>query len=136
MVANTLIGNWDRSMGAGANNSSSLAKYCHEKGFAHSFQSFNTTYKDTGLWGIYFVTDALNQDNMVFNISHEWMILCYGRRIPQNEMEARIDAVDAQLVRDTCFKYIYDRCPAVAAVGPIENLPDYNSIRSSMYWLR
>jgi len=24
----------------------------------------------------------------------------------------------------------------VAAVGPVENLPDYNRIRSSMYWLR
>merc|ERR1711983_455366 len=175
MVANTLIGNWDRSMGGGANNSSRLAHYCAEKSFCHSFQSLNTCYKDTGLWGIYFVTDALNQTNMVFNIQNEWMrictsitefevnraknllktnmllqldgttpicedigrqMLCYGRRIPQHELEARIDAVDAQLVKDTCYKYIYDRCPAVAAVGPVENLPDYNRIRSGMYWLR
>ena len=70
MVANTLIGNWDRSMGGGANNSSRLAHYCAEKGFCHSFQSFNTCYKDTGLWGIYFVTDSMNQDNMVFNIQN------------------------------------------------------------------
>eukprot|EP00088_Acartia_fossae_P051613 TRINITY_DN579_c0_g1_i5.p1 TRINITY_DN579_c0_g1~~TRINITY_DN579_c0_g1_i5.p1 ORF type:complete len:483 (+),score=165.08 TRINITY_DN579_c0_g1_i5:35-1483(+) len=175
MVANTLIGNWDRSMGGGANNSSPLAKYSHELGCAHSFQSFNTCYKDTGLWGIYFVTDALNQQEMVFQISQEWMrlcttvtdfevdraknllktnmllqldgttpicedigrqMLCYGRRMPQHELEARIDAVDAQLVKDTCYKYIYDRCPVVAAVGPIENLPDYNLVRSSLYWLR
>jgi len=175
MVANTLIGNWDRSMGGGANNSSRLAHYCAEKGFCHSFQSFNTCYKDTGLWGIYFVTDSLNQENMVYNIQNEWMricttitdfevnraknllktnmllqldgttpicedigrqMLCYGRRIPQHELEARIEAVDAQLVKDTCYKYIYDRCPAVAAVGPIENLPDYNIIRNGMYWLR
>merc|ERR1719290_696628 len=175
MVANTLIGNWDRSMGGGANNSSPLASYCADKGFAHSFQSFNTCYKDTGLWGIYFVTDALNQADMVFNIQNEWMrlatsvtdfevnraknllktnmllqldgttpicedigrqMLCYGRRMPQHELEARIDAVDATLVKDTCYKYIYDRCPVIAAVGPIENLPDYNRIRSHMYWLR
>jgi len=175
MVANTLIGNWDRSMGGGANNSSPLASYCAEKGFAHSFQSFNTCYKDTGLWGIYFVTDAMNQENMVYNIQNEWMrlatgvtdfevnraknllktnmllqldgttpicedigrqMLCYGRRMPQHELEARIDAVDAQLVKDTCYKYIYDRCPAIAAVGPVENLPDYNRIRAGMYWLR
>merc|ERR1712142_1101322 len=136
MVANTLIGNWDRSMGGGANNSSRLAHYCAEKGFCHSFQSFNTCYKDTGLWGIYFVTDAMNQENMVYNIQNEWMricttitdfevnraknllktnmllqldgttpicedigrqMLCYGRRMPQHELEARIDAVDAQL---------------------------------------
>lgn len=56
--------------------------------------------------------------------------------MPQHELEARIDAVDAQLVKDTCYKYIYDRCPVVAAIGPIENLPDYNIIRSSLYWLR
>ena len=30
-------------------------------------------------------------------------------RIPQHELEARIDAVDATLVKDTCYKYIYDR---------------------------
>jgi hypothetical protein len=29
--------------------------------------------------------------------------------MPQHELEARIDAVDARLVRDTCYKYIYDR---------------------------
>jgi len=175
MVANTLIGNWDRSMGGGANNSSPLAKYAHEQGLAHSFQSFNTCYKDTGLWGIYFVTDSLHQEDMIFHISQEWMrlctsvtdfevdraknllktnmllqldgttpicedigrqMLCYGRRMPQHELEARIDAVDAQLVKDTCYKYIYDRCPVSAAIGPIENLPDYNLMRSALYWLR
>merc|ERR1711963_1293032 len=175
MIANTMIGSWDRSMGGGANNASRLAQYCADKSFCNSFQSFNTCYKDTGLWGVYFVTDKMNQENMIFNVQQEWMrmcnaitdfevdraknllktnmllqldgttpvcedigrqMLCYGRRIPQHELEARIDAVNAQLVRDTCYKYIYDRCPVIAAVGPIENLPDYNRIRSGMYWLR
>lgn len=62
--------------------------------------------------------------------------LCYQRRIPLHELEKRIDSVSAQNIRDVAMKYIYDRCPAVAAVGPVENLPDYNRIRSSMYWLR
>ena len=62
-------------MGGGANNSNPLAQYCAELGIAHSFQSFNTCYKDTGLWGIYFVTDKLNQESMMFNIQHEWMRL-------------------------------------------------------------
>lgn len=26
-------------------------------------------------------------------------------------------AVDARMVRDVCSKYIYDKCPALAAVG-------------------
>lgn len=85
-------------------------------------------------------------------------MLCYNRRIPLHELEKRIDVscliysnaflnifnfviyylqnVSAENVRDVCMKYIYDRCPAVAAVGPVENLPDYVRIRSSMYWLR
>lgn len=44
-------------------------------------------------------------------------MLCYGRRIPLPELEARIEAVNAKVVRDICTKYIYDKCPAVAAVG-------------------
>lgn len=44
-------------------------------------------------------------------------ILCYGRRVPLNELMARIDAVKASTIRDVCMKYIYDKCPAVAAVG-------------------
>uniref|UniRef100_A0A0K8TS24 Mitochondrial-processing peptidase subunit beta n=1 Tax=Tabanus bromius TaxID=304241 RepID=A0A0K8TS24_TABBR len=175
MVANTLIGSWDRSQGGGVNNASHLARASAESGLCHSFQSFNTCYKDTGLWGIYFVCEPLQCENMLFNIQSEWMrlctvvteaeveraknllktnmllqldgttpicedigrqMLCYNRRIPLHELEKRIDSVSAQNIRDVAMKYIYDRCPAVAAVGPVENLPDYNRIRSSMYWLR
>ena len=44
-------------------------------------------------------------------------MLCYGRRVPLPELDARIDAIDAKVVRDVCMKYIYDKCPAIAAVG-------------------
>merc|ERR1719498_1060876 len=63
-------------------------------------------------------------------------VLNYGRRIPLAEWDARIDAVTPKMVRDICSKYIYDKCPAVAGVGPVEQLPDYNRMRSAMYWLR
>lgn len=63
-------------------------------------------------------------------------VLNYGRRIPLAEWDARIDAVTPKMVREVCTKYIYDKCPAVAAVGPVEQLPDYNRMRSAMYWLR
>ncbi|CAB3387767.1 Hypothetical predicted protein [Cloeon dipterum] len=175
MVANTIIGAWDRSQGAGNAHASALAKASAESNLCHSYQSFNTSYKDTGLWGIYWVCDPMLCEDMLFNVQSQWMHLCntvtegevargknllktnlllqldgttpicedigrqlltYGRRIPVHELEARIDAVNAQQVRDICMKYIYDRCPAVAAVGPVENLPDYMRIRNSMYWLR
>uniref|UniRef100_A0A7N5JA26 Ubiquinol-cytochrome c reductase core protein 1 n=1 Tax=Ailuropoda melanoleuca TaxID=9646 RepID=A0A7N5JA26_AILME len=63
-------------------------------------------------------------------------LLTYGRRIPLAEWESRIAEVDASVVRKVCSKYLYDQCPAVAGLGPIEQLPDYNRIRSGMFWLR
>ncbi|XP_034838393.1 mitochondrial-processing peptidase subunit beta [Maniola hyperantus] len=175
MVANTLIGAWDRSQGGGANNASYLARAASCENLCHSFQSFNTCYKDTGLWGIYFVAEPMQIEDMVYNIQKEWMklctsvtegeveraknllktnmllqldgttpvcedigrqILCYNRRIPLHELDARIDSVSVQNVRDVCYKYLFDRCPVVAAVGPTEALPDYTRIRAGMYWLR
>ena len=44
-------------------------------------------------------------------------------------------AVNAEIIREVCTKYIYDKSPAVAAVGPIEQLPDFNQICSNMRWL-
>ncbi|KAK8398881.1 hypothetical protein O3P69_004166 [Scylla paramamosain] len=175
MIANTIIGSWDRTHGGGAHNASNLAQAAVIGNLCHSFQSFNTCYKDTGLWGMYFVCEPLKIDDFMYNLQSEWMrlctnvtefeveraknilrtnlllqldgttpvcedigrqMLCYNRRIPLHELDARIEAVTADVVRDTCYQYIYDKCPAVAAVGPCEALPDYNRIRSSMYWLR
>jgi processing peptidase subunit beta len=34
------------------------------------------------------------------------------------------------------MKHVYDRCPAIAAVGPVEQLPDYNRTRGRMWWAR
>merc|ERR1712051_229360 len=137
MVANTLIGNWDRAMGGGANNSNQEAMMFN---IQHEWMRLATSVTD------FEVNRAKNllKTNMLLQLDGTTPIcedigrqmLCYGRRMPQHELEARIDAVDAALVKDTCYKYIYDRCPAIAAVGPIENLPDYNNVRSRMYWLR
>lgn len=51
MVANTLVGSWDRSHMGGTNLASHLACMAATRPeMCHSFQSFNTNYKDTGLW--------------------------------------------------------------------------------------
>lgn len=175
MVANIIIGSWDRSHGAGVNSGNMLAATCASKEGIHSYTSFNTCYSDTGLWGCYYIADRMRLEDITFYIQESWMRLCnsisnaevvraknelktnmflqldgstpicedigrqmltYGRRIPLNELEARIDAVNVDTVKRVCSKYIYNRCPAVAAVGPVEQLPDYARIRSSMYWLR
>ncbi|XP_053970446.1 mitochondrial-processing peptidase subunit beta [Hylaeus volcanicus] len=174
MVANTLVGAWDRSQGGGANNSNRLNQNRYVRELCHSYQSFNTCYKDTGLWGIYFVCEPIGCENFVTRLTREWkrlcvsvtekeveraknilktnmllqldgttaicedigrQILCYNRRIPLHELEARIDSVTAKNIHDIGMKYIYDQCPVIAAVGPIENLPDYTITRSKMFSL-
>jgi len=62
--------------------------------------------------------------------------LRYKRRIPLEEMETRIDAVDQAQLRATLSHYIYDRCPVVASVGPTEAVIDYMMLRDKMWWMR
>ncbi|KAF3779133.1 Processing peptidase subunit beta [Nymphaea thermarum] len=63
-------------------------------------------------------------------------LLTYGRRIPVAELFARIDAVDASTVKRVANRFIFDRDVAIAAMGPIQGLPDYNWFRRRTYWLR
>lgn len=89
--------------------------------------------EDIGEWLLSYVIDRLIFTCVTF-LGRQ--LLCYGRRLPPHELIHRINSITAQNVRDVCYKYIYDKCPAVAAVGPVEQLPDYLRIRASMYWLR
>ncbi|GFZ19253.1 insulinase (Peptidase family M16) protein [Actinidia rufa] len=63
-------------------------------------------------------------------------LLTYGRRIPFTELFARIDAVDASTIKRVANRFIFDQDVAIAAMGPIQGLPDYNWFRRRTYWLR
>jgi len=63
-------------------------------------------------------------------------VLTYGRRLPISEVFERIDQVTAKDVRRVVSNNFEDQCPAVAAVGRTEDLPDYNQIRGWTYWMR
>ncbi|WP_411026788.1 insulinase family protein, partial [Salmonella sp. s54395] len=71
-----MIGSWDRSYGGGGNVGSRLGQAAFQGNLCHSYQSFNTCYTDTGLWGIYMVCDKLTIEDMIFHIQSEWMYLC------------------------------------------------------------
>lgn len=58
--------------------------------------------------------------------------MCYGRRLPLHELEARINNVTAENIRNVCRKYFVNRSPALAAIGPIEQFPKYDKIRDRM----
>eukprot|EP00898_Chlorokybus_atmophyticus_P001223 jgi/Chlat1/2100/Chrsp17S02695 len=62
-------------------------------------------------------------------------MLTYGRRVPLAELFARIDAVDTETVKAVAERFIYDKELAVAAIGPVQELPDYNWLRRRTYWL-
>ncbi|CAH0716349.1 unnamed protein product, partial [Brenthis ino] len=53
-----------------------------------------------------------------------------------SELYCELSNVTDKMIKDVAFNYIYNKCPVVAAIGPTEGLPDYNRIRSGMYWLR
>lgn len=171
MIANTLIGSWDRSLGGGFNSFSNLSQVSLEHSLCNSFQSFNTCYKDTGLWGIYFIGEKGKINDFIASVIQQWhlltttiteedleraknllktnmmlqldgstqicedigrQMLCYGRRIPSVELEARINSIDLDYFRRTCERYIKNRDPVLAVVGPTDTIQSYDRIRSKM----
>ncbi|XP_063838047.1 cytochrome b-c1 complex subunit 1, mitochondrial-like [Ostrinia nubilalis] len=53
-----------------------------------------------------------------------------------DDMFHELKGIEQQGLKAVMDKYIYDRCPAVAAIGPVEGLPEYTRIRAGQYWLR
>lgn len=54
------------------NLSSKLAQLTCHGNLCHSFQSFNTCYTDTGLWGIYMVCEPATVADMLHVVQKEW----------------------------------------------------------------
>lgn len=63
-------------------------------------------------------------------------VLNLGRRLSPAELFARIDAVDTAAVKGAAKEYISDHDFALAALGPIYELPDYTWLRRRTYWVR
>jgi len=63
-------------------------------------------------------------------------MLTYGRRMHPSEVMARIDAVDVTAVKQCANRYFYDRDHALAAIGPVWELPHYMWIRRRTYSMR
>jgi processing peptidase subunit beta len=92
LVAQAVIGNFDRALGNAAHLGSKLSTMLHKHHLANSFMSFSTSYSDTGLWGAYMVTDNLtNIDDLVHFTLREW------NRMAQTVTESEVERAKAQL---------------------------------------
>jgi len=92
LVTQAIVGNWDRAMGHSPYLGSKLSTFVYQNGLANSFMSFSTSYSDTGLWGIYLVTDKPTRvDDLVHFSLREWS------RLSQSVSQAEVERAKAQL---------------------------------------
>ncbi|KAJ7131633.1 Metalloenzyme, LuxS/M16 peptidase-like protein [Mycena crocata] len=172
MVLQSVFGNWDRSLGSAPHLSSRLSHIIGSNSLANSFMSFSTSYADTGLWGIYLVSENfMNLDDLTHFTLREWtrmsiapteveveraksqlkaglllgldgttaiaedigrQLVTSGRRMSPQQIEQAVDAVSVEDIIRVAKKYLWDKDFALAAVGNIEGLLDYNRIRADM----
>lgn len=92
LVMQSIFGNWDRSLGSSPLLSSRLSHIIQTNNLANSFMSFSTSYSDTGLWGIYLVSENVtNLDDLVHFTLKEW------QRMSTGPLEAEVERAKSQL---------------------------------------
>lgn len=88
LVAQAIVGSWNRGLLAAGGDGfgSRLAQIVSKYNLAQSFQSFNTAYTDTGMFGIYCVSDhTYDLDDLVYHVQQEWVRLCLS--VTEGEVE-------------------------------------------------
>jgi len=97
LVMQSIFGNWDRSLGASALMSSRLSHIISSNNLANSYMSFSTSYSDTGLWGIYMVSEnIMNLDDLTHFTLKEWQRMTIAPT--QGEVERAKSQLKASLL--------------------------------------
>jgi len=63
-------------------------------------------------------------------------LLTHGRRMSPAEIFLRINSITVNDVMRVARDYMEDVDPVVAGIGPLEMIPDYNTMRGWTYWSR
>ena len=63
-------------------------------------------------------------------------LLTYGRRLSNEELFARIDAVNADVVKRVAERIVYNSDMAICAMGNTVHVPDYQWFRRRTFWMR
>ncbi|PWN30798.1 putative MAS1-mitochondrial processing peptidase beta chain precursor [Jaminaea rosea] len=92
LVLQSIMGNWDRSLGSSPLLSSRLSHIVSSNNLANSFMHFSTSYSDTGLWGVYMVSENFGQlDDLVHFTLREW------QRMSTSPTEGEVERAKNQL---------------------------------------
>ncbi len=59
-------------------------------------------------------------------------ILLFGRPIPNEELMERLDALSVARVRDLAGRIFHESIPTLTAVGPVNNMPGLDEIKSTL----
>lgn len=97
LVMQSIMGNWDRSLGSSPLLSSRLSHIVSSNNLANSFMHFSTSYADTGLWGVYMVSENFTQiDDLVHFTLKEWQRMSTGPT--EGEVERAKNQLKASLL--------------------------------------
>jgi processing peptidase subunit beta len=97
LVIQTLLGNWDRSIGGGKNLSSKLCEIIATEELAHSLSTFNTCYSDTGLFGNYITAPpGEHLEDAICEVFNEYNRI--GKLISDEEVEQAKGKLKAALL--------------------------------------
>ncbi|RZC62737.1 hypothetical protein C5167_024501 [Papaver somniferum] len=146
MVMQFMLGSWSKSTVFGKFIGSELAQRVAIDDIAESLMPFNKNYRDAGLFGVYacakvslraahlltYFVDNFKPWLLLALCNLDWIrsATCFWQK---NFicLFARIEAVDASTIKRVANRFISDRDIAIAAMGPIRRLPEYNWFRRS-----
>lgn len=77
MVLQSLMGSYDRNLTTGGSSSYRLARRMADVPVTRSVTTFNTTYTDTGLFGLYATADPIELDDVVVEAMEEFVRICF-----------------------------------------------------------
>jgi len=96
MIMQTLLGCWDRTSGSGANMASKLCQAVAEQEAAVSVLTFNTSYKDTGLFGVYAVAEQNRLNDLSWIIMESMVRLCH--KVTEEEVARARNQLKATMI--------------------------------------
>ncbi|KAF8260981.1 Metalloenzyme, LuxS/M16 peptidase-like protein [Lactarius quietus] len=160
LVMQSIFGNWDRALGSASLLSSRLSDIIAKHNLANSYMSFSTSYSDTNLnnlddlmhftlreWTRMSIAPSTGEVERAKSQLKASLLLgldgttaiaedigrqlvTSGQRVSPRQIENAIDGVTPEEIKRVAQKYLWDKDIALAALGSIEGLLDYNRIRA------